>query len=91
MANISISMRTYWVGRLEAALAQLGKADQAYEDALNEIDSYTLDTGEARQSVAFKKLDQLEKTIQRLEARVSNINQKINGGGLIRLTLRRYG
>ena len=89
MANISTSMRAFWVDRLEAALLQLAAADEALLAGLNELESYTLDTGIARQTTRYKDITKLNKTLMNWETRVVWINQKINGGGVVNLNLRR--
>ena len=89
--NISSTMRAFWAARLEAAQAQLLKAEAAYSAGLLEIERYTLDTGEARQTVEHRDIAKLERAVTRLEARVVWLNQKINGGGLVNLNLRRRG
>jgi hypothetical protein len=82
-------MRDFWVTRLTAAQNQLTQADDALFNALNELESYTLDTGVGRQTTRYKKIEKLEAALRNIETRVIWINQKINGGGVVNLNLRR--
>ena len=91
MSNISTSMRAYWVTQFDAVQAQLTQANTALLNALNEFESYTLDTGEARQTTRYKPIDELQRAVNILETRLVWINQKINGGGLVNMVLRRRG
>lgn len=84
-------MRAFWVIQFNAVQAQLTKSSTALLDALNEFESYTLDTGEARQTTRYKEIDKLERAVSILETRLVWINQKINGGGLVNMVLRRRG
>ena len=84
-------MRAFWAIQFNAVQAQLTKSSTALLDALNEFESYTLDTGEARQTTRYKEIDKLERAVAILETRLVWINQKINGGGLVNMVLRRRG
>lgn len=90
MSNISVSLRAHYEERLERAMTQQALLDTAYDALLaNEIESYTLDTGETRQTVKQKDASKLLELIQNLETYIIWLNQKINGNGLINVNLRR--
>ena len=84
-------MRACWVSRLAALQLQLVAADTAMIAALIELEGYTFDSGEARQTVRYRKIEALERASAAIETRITWVNQKINGGGLVNLNLRRRG
>jgi hypothetical protein len=70
----------FWQGRLAVAKAQLA----LYDDAINalvvqNLDSYTLDTGQSRQTVTKQNLGKLQEIQQSLENKVATINARLTG------------
>jgi hypothetical protein len=70
--------------RIDATKAQI----IAYEDAATAlasggVQSYTLDTGQSRQTVTRLDLDNLQKTIDSLYNRLATLEARLNGSGTI--------
>lgn len=70
--------------RIDATKAQI----IAYEDAAaalasGGVQSYTLDTGQSRQTVTRLDLDNLQKTIDSLYNRLATLEARLNGSGTI--------
>ena len=60
----------------------------AYEDAAlalgtNGVQSYTLDTGQSRQTVTKLDLDKIQQTIDSLYNRCATLQTRLNGSGSI--------
>jgi hypothetical protein len=57
----------------------------AYEDAIAALSTgaqtYTLDTGQTRQSVTRAQLGSLRETLAELEVRLSGLDARLNGAG----------
>ncbi len=71
-------------GRIDATKAQI----IAYEDAAlalgnGNVESYTLDTGQTRQTVTRLDLDKIQKTIDMLMNRCVTLEARLNGGGTL--------
>lgn len=58
----------------------------AYEDAITALaggaQSYSLDTGQTRQSVTRAQLAELTSTLEQLENRLASLNARRNGGSI---------
>lgn len=70
--------------RIDATKAQI----IAYEDAATAlasggVQSYTLDTGQSRQTTTRLDLDNLQKTIDSLYNRLATLEARLNGSGTI--------
>jgi hypothetical protein len=70
--------------RIDATKAQI----IAYEDAATAlasggVQSYTLDTGQSRQTVTRLDLDNLQKTIDSLYNRLATLEARLNGSGTV--------
>jgi len=75
---------TFLQARIDATKAQM----IAYEDAATAlasggVQSYTLDTGQSRQTVTRLDLDNLQKTIGSLYNRLATLEARLNGSGTI--------
>jgi len=69
--------------------AQLLKLETAYDAGSIEIEAFTFDSGEARQSSKFRSLKELGEQIDRFESQIRRISGKLNGTGLMNMNLRR--
>lgn len=70
--------------RIEATKDQIA----AYEDAAlalgtNGIQSYTLDTGQSRQTVTKADLKAIQETIDKLYNRCATLEARLNGGNTV--------
>ncbi|NIP56154.1 MAG: hypothetical protein GWO26_30030 [Phycisphaerae bacterium] len=76
--------------RIETAL---DNAWTSYNSLLtNENESYTFDDGSGRQSARKRKLEELERAIDRLQNQLDNINELLDcKGGVVSLSLNRLG
>jgi len=91
MACLRSSTRQDLIERYNKLLAQLAKADAAYDMLLEkgDIESYSFDSGDGRQTAKRRKLEEIEKTIKSIEARLDAIKRRLSGFGLTTLSLRR--
>lgn len=75
--------RTFIQGRIDATKLQI----VAYEDAAlalaGGVQSYTLDTGQSRQTVTKLDLDAIQKTIESLYNRCATLEARLNGSGTV--------
>lgn len=75
--------RTFIQGRIDATKIQI----VAYEDAAlalaGGVQSYTLDTGQSRQTVTKLDLDAIQKTIESLYNRCATLEARLNGSGTV--------
>lgn len=76
--------------RIETALET---AWTSYNSLLvNENESYTFDDGSGRQSARKRKLEELERAIDRLQSQLDNINELLDcNGGVVSLSMDRLG
>lgn len=75
---------TFLQARIDATKAQI----IAYEDAATAlasggVQSYTLDTGQSRQTVTRLDLDDLQKTVDSLYNRLATLEARLNGSGTV--------
>jgi len=54
-----------------------------------EIESYTFDSGEARQVTKYKSFEEMQKAVEWCDSRIEWAYGKLNGTSLINLNLRR--
>ncbi len=75
--------RTFIQARIDATKLQI----VAYEDAAlalaGGVQSYTLDTGQSRQTVTKLDLDAIQKTIDSLYNRCATLEARLNGSGTV--------
>jgi chromosome segregation ATPase len=90
MATMSTAEATRLRARLARLEAQIENANTAL-DALTtqEIESYSLDTNEAKQSAKRWDAMKLDELIARLEIRAEHIRQRLTGLGVVNLNVRR--
>jgi len=75
--------------RIETKESQLTAAETALENAMTEIESYSLNTGEGTQTTKHRKIEDLLEAIRILESEIDKLYRKLNGTGLINMNLRR--
>lgn len=75
--------RTFITDRITATKAQIiAFEDAALALATNQIQSYTMDSGQTRQVVTRLNLTELENAINRLYNRCATLEARLNGGTL---------
>jgi len=73
---------SFWQSRLEKKKTLLVTAEDALQALLQEqIESYTLDTGQSRQTALMLKIDKVKEVIDGLENDVATLNARISGCG----------
>lgn len=76
--------------KIEAALAAAWTSYTSLISNTNE--SYSFDDGSGKQSAKRRKLDELEKSIERLQGMLDNVNDLLNcQGGVVSLSFGRLG
>lgn len=71
--------------------ARLLIAEEAYDSALVEIEEYRFDSGVGSQRVRYRKLGELQKAIDGIEARINSLTRRLSGKGISAMNLRRKG
>ena len=66
-------------------------AENAYDAALTEIQEYRFDSGVGSQRVKYRQLDELQKAITSIEARIDSLTRRLSGKGISSMSLRRKG
>jgi len=86
---INSSERKYIIDQIATIDSQITALNAAYTASLtnSEVESYTLDTGQGRQSVRRRDPDKIFSQIRNLEIRRTNLIQKLNGSGVVNLRL----
>jgi len=71
--------------------AQLDAANASYLSSLQNAEamSYLIDTGEGKQAVTRRKPAEISKEIKEIETEINRLYNRLNGGGLVSMTLRR--
>ncbi len=77
--------------RITTLQARLVIADTAYDAALIEIEEYRFDSGVGSQRVRYRKLGELQKAIDSIEARINSLQRRLLGKGISNMSLRRKG
>lgn len=91
MTCISATRKAFWEAQLAKKYTQLDVANTNYEELLarNAAD-YSLNTRmEGDQRVKIQDLDRLKRQIVILEREIDGLEQKLAGGGIMNLNLRR--
>ena len=70
--------------------ANLDAINTAITNGSLHIESYTLDTGEARQTVKYKSLTELLTARELTQSQANRLRNILRGTGLMNLNLRRY-
>jgi hypothetical protein len=90
MSTLSAATITRLRAQLARLEAQLEAANTALDNlAIQEIESYSLDTNEAKQSAKRWDALKLDELISRLEQRAEYIRQRLEGFGIMNLNVRR--
>ena len=77
--------------RITTLQARLVIADEAYDAALVEIEEYRFDSGVGSQRVRYRKLGELQKAIDSIDARINSLQRRLTGKGISNMALRRKG
>ena len=87
----STARRVMLENRLSTKEVQLAALYTAYDEAIAgaKIDSYTFDSGDARQMAKYRRPETIQKSIAILEAEIDSLWMKLSGFGVIRIQLRR--
>ena len=75
--------RTFLQERIDATKAQIVAYENAALALSAGVQSYTLDTGQSRQTVTKLDLDDLQKTIDALYNRCATLEARRNGSGTV--------
>jgi hypothetical protein len=75
--------RTFIQGRIDATKAQIIAYENAATALAGGVQSYTLDTGQDRQTVTRLELRSIQKTIDQLYNRCVTLEARLNGGTVI--------
>lgn len=83
--------RTMLENRLSTKEAQLVKLYAQYDEAIDrtKYDSFTFDSGDARQAAKYRRPETIQKSISILEAQIDSLWMKLSGFGVVRIQLRR--
>ena len=77
--------RQFLIERIEATKAQIIAYDNAITAlAANPVQSYTLDTGQSRQTVTRFDLASLQRQLASLENKLATLCARLNGSGVFR-------
>lgn len=69
--------------RIDAIKAQIVKYEEAADALASGVQSYTLDTGQSRQTVTRLDLNAIQKTIDTLYNRCATLEARLNGSGTV--------
>lgn len=91
MAYLPPDIRARIEAQITSKTEQLAAVNTAYLNSLTnaEIQTYTLDTGEGKQSTTRRKPEELQRAIRILETDLERLYRRLNGGGLVNMNLRR--
>ena len=90
MSYLNSSDRTRILSQIATKEAQLTAANTALTEALGtDVQSYSFDSGEGKQSTTRRKLKELQDAVRGLEAELDRLYRRINGSGLVTMNLRR--
>ena len=80
MPCLSTTTKAAIQARITILEAQLVKANTAFDEMLDAgtIETYSLDTGEAKQTTKKRKFEELTKTISYLEAKIDSLNRRLD-------------
>lgn len=90
MTCLSLSKRAEIEARITKLESQLVIANETLDSAVgNEILEYRFDSGEGSQRTEYKSFSEMTKIVDWLESRISYLQRRLNGTGLMNLNLRR--
>ena len=75
--------RTFIQGRIDATKLQIVTYEDAALALAGGVQSYTLDTGQSRQTVTKLDLSAIQNTIESLYNRCATLEARLNGSGTI--------
>jgi len=70
-------------GRLAAKKATLVSLETAYDNAVSNYASHSLDTGQTRQSITTHSINQMRVAIERLENDIVALENRLNGCAVV--------
>lgn len=93
MSCLSSYLRTKYQADLARVQAQLAEIDTAVTSAMTngEVEEYRFNSGEGQQMTRRRSLKELLDVQEKLEAKEAKILRKLNGRGLVNMTMRRKG
>ena len=91
MSCLTSSQITSIQTRITAFQARLVIADEAYDAALVEIEEYRFDSGGGSQRIRYRRLGELQKAIDSIQARIDSLQRRLIGKGISAMSLRRKG
>lgn len=91
MSCLTATTRASIQARITTLQTRLTTADEAYDAALTEIEEYRFDSGVGSQRVRYRKLGELQKAIDSIEARINSLARRLTGKGISNMSLRRKG
>lgn len=71
-------------------VTQLAAANAAYTDGLSKLKQYAFESADGKQAATRRDLDELEKQISKLEAKIDAIDVRLNGGGIVGIEVSRW-
>lgn len=74
-------MADFWAERLEKAKQQLTALDEAISALESGAQSYTLDTGQSRQTVTRHQIGDLYRRQEKLLEQIASLESRCSGGG----------
>lgn len=77
--------RAFWQGRLDKKKAQLAECDDAISALTAGAQTYSIDTGQTRQTVTKANLTELRNRASTLEAEISALMQRLGGCGTLQV------
>lgn len=91
MTCISATRKAFWEAQLAKKYLQLDIANTTYDELLaRNAQDYSLNTRmEGDQRVKIQDLDRIKRQIVILEKEIDGLEQKLAGGGIMNLNLRR--
>ncbi len=93
MACLTASRRTEIQAKITALETRLALAESAMDGMLSTegVESFKFDSGEAMSWAKYYTPEKLQDLIDSIEARIEWWTGKLNGTGIVRMTLRRKG
>ena len=90
MSYLNSGERTRILALISTKETQLTAANTMLTEALaTDVQSYSFDSGEGKQSTTRRKISEIQQTIRSLEAELDRLYRRINGTGIVTMNLRR--
>ena len=90
MGCLSTTRITEITNQTNRLIAQYNVLQTAITNGTLHVESYTLDTGEARQTMKYKSLKEMFDLQELLYSQIERNRRLLRGTGLMNLNLRRY-